>query len=143
MPLIPDDLRARLLANGANCEVDHVPVLKLFDPTGAATWLITEMDPEEPDILFGLCDLGMGFPELGSVSLAELESVKGHLSLGIERDLDFVGRFPLSVYAEAACVARRITETEHLLAQAAAALSRKSGGQLPNPELPPPADTKR
>jgi len=143
MRLIPDDLRARLLANGANREVDHVPVLKLFDPTGAATWLITEMDPEEPDLLFGLCDLGMGFPELGSVSLAELESVKGRLGLGIERDLDFVGRFPLSAYAEAARIAGHITEAEPLLARAAAALSRTSGSPSPNPELPPTADTKR
>jgi len=143
MRLDPDDLRARLLANGANRDADHVPVLKLFDPTGAATWLITEMDPEEPDILFGLCDLGMGFPELGSVSLAELESVTGRLGLGIERDLDFAGRFPLSVYAEAACVAQRITEDEHLLAQAAATLSRTFGSPSSNPELPPAADPKR
>jgi hypothetical protein len=143
MRLIPDDLRPRLLANGANRDADHVPVLKLFDPTGAATWLITEMDPEQPDILFGLCDLGMGFPELGSVSLTELESVTGRLGLGIERDLDFEGRFPLSVYAEAALIARRITEDEDLLTEAAAALSRGSGDQLPNPELPPKADTKR
>jgi hypothetical protein len=80
---------------------------------------------------------------LGCVSLAELESVGGRLGLGIERDLYFFGCFPLSVYAEAARVAGRITEAEHLLAQAAAALSRTSGSPSPDPELPPPADTKR
>ncbi|WP_425462871.1 DUF2958 domain-containing protein [Mesorhizobium norvegicum] len=36
-------------------------------------------------------DLGFGFPELGSVSLAELASVKGRLGLGIERDLCLQG----------------------------------------------------
>jgi hypothetical protein len=143
MRLVPNDLRARLLTSGANRDADHVPILKLFDPTGAATWLITEMDPEAPDILFGLCDLGMGFPELGSVSLAELESATGRLGLGIERDLYFAGRFPLSVYAEAARIAGYITEAKPLLAQAAAALSRMSGSPSPNPELPPPADPKR
>jgi hypothetical protein len=134
MILIPDDIRTRLLANGAaEREPDHVPVVKLFDPTGAATWLITEMLPDEPDILFGLCDLGFGCPELGYVSLAELESVKGPLGLGIERDLHFVARFPLSVYAEAARIAGSITESERVLAQAAAALG------IRNPALPPDA----
>ncbi|WP_412559000.1 DUF2958 domain-containing protein [Thalassospira sp. MIT1370] len=131
MILIPDDIRQRLLANGAaERETDHVPVVKLFDPTGAATWLITEMMPDG-DSLFGLCDLGFGCPELGYVSLAELESVKGPLRRGIERDLHFAARFPLSVYAEAARIAGRITESERMLSQAAAAL------RIRNPELPP------
>jgi len=135
MDLMPDDIRQRLLANGAaEVETDHVPVVKFFDPTGAATWLITEMMPDEPDILFGLCDLGMGCPELGYVSLAELESVTGRLGLGIERDLYFTARFPLSVYARAAQIAGSITESEQALAHAAAALGRPSP---PHPELPP------
>src|SRR5260221_3333095 len=139
MDRMPDDIRQRLLANGAadprtgiRGETDHLPVVKFFDPTGAATWLITEMMPDEPDILFGLCDLGMGCPELGYVSLAELQRVKGHLGLGIERDLYFNARFPLSVYTRAAQIVGGITESEPLLAQAAAALGRPS-----DPELPP------
>ena len=135
MDLMPDDIRQRLLANGAaEVETDHVPVVKFFDPTGAATWLITEMLPDEPDILFGLCDLGMGCPELGYVSLAELQSVKGRLGLGIERDLYFTARFPLSVYAEAARITGGIAESDDILAQAAAALGKASS---PHSELPP------
>ncbi|GLS35459.1 single-stranded DNA endonuclease [Mesorhizobium tianshanense] len=134
MILITDELRARLLANGAaDTETDHAPVVKLFDPTGPATWLLTELDADG-DTLFGLCDLGFGYPELGSVSLAELESVKGRLGLGIERDLYFKARFPLSVYAEAARIAGHITEAERLLRQAVGALSNN-----PDPELPPDA----
>src|SRR3546814_4997635 len=133
MILIPDDIRERLLSNGAaERETDHLPVVKLFNPTGAATWLITEMMPDEPDILFGLCDLGFGCPELGTVGRAELESVKGPRGLGIERDLHFVGRFPLSVYAEAARIAGRITESERALAQAAAALAERYTGLPPD-----------
>ncbi|MBZ9763331.1 DUF2958 domain-containing protein [Mesorhizobium sp. CA8] len=131
MILITDELRARLMANGAaDTETDHVPVVKLFNPTGAATWLLTELDADG-DTLFGLCDLGFGYPELGSVSLAELGAVKGPLGLGIERDVYFTARFPLSVYAEAARAAGHITEAERLLRQAAAALS------IPISELPP------
>ena len=74
----------------------------------------------------------MECPELGYVSLAEIESVKGPLGLGIERDLYFRPRFPLSVYAEAARRVGRITEAEQFLAVIAHAL------RLPdNPELPP------
>lgn len=44
MILVTDELRERLLANGAVArETDHVPVLKLFNPCGAATWIVTEM----------------------------------------------------------------------------------------------------
>ncbi|CAH2398181.1 DUF2958 domain-containing protein [Mesorhizobium escarrei] len=130
MILITDELRARLLANGAaDTETDHAPVVKLFDPAGPAIWLLTELDADG-DTLFGLCDLGFGFPELGSVSLAELESIKGPLGLGIERDLYFKARFPLSVYAEAARSAGQITEAERLLRQTAEALA-KSHSELP------------
>ncbi|RTM05684.1 MAG: DUF2958 domain-containing protein [Hyphomicrobiales bacterium] len=131
MILITDELRARLLANGAaEIETDHVPVVKFFNPVGAATWLLTELDADG-DTLFGLCDLGLGFPELGSVNLAELQGVKVPFGLGVERDLYFRARFSLSVYAEAARLAGHITEDERLLRQAAAALS------ISIPELPP------
>ena len=134
MDIMPDDIRERLLANGAvGAETDPIPVVKFFDPTGPATWLITAMMPDDPDILFGLCDLGLGCPELGTVSLADLRSVKGRLGLGIERDLHFCGRFALSIYAEAARISGRIIEAERLLAQIAIALDHPS----PNSELPP------
>ncbi|MEZ5832895.1 MAG: DUF2958 domain-containing protein [Dongiaceae bacterium] len=128
MDLMPDDIRARLLANGAvPQETDHLPVVKYFDPCGAATWIITELMPAEadgiePDILFGLCDLGFGCPELGYMSLSELRSVTGRLGLGIERDLYFRARYPLSVYAHAADRRGRIVETDAALAESAAIL---------------------
>jgi hypothetical protein len=128
MDLMPDEIRARLLANGAAPEeTDHLPVVKYFDPSGASAWIITELMPAEaegvePDILFGLCDLGMGCLELGYVSLSELRSVKGRLGLGIERDLTFKARYPLSVYAHAADRRGRIIEADAALAESAAIL---------------------
>lgn len=49
----------KLLNNGnsVNRGKDHKPVVKLFTPDAACTWLLTEIDPEETDIAFGLCDL--------------------------------------------------------------------------------------
>jgi hypothetical protein len=67
---------------------DPKVVLHFFNPMGAGDWHITEGQAEDEDfIFFGLCDLGMGYPELGYVSLNELESVKLPFGLGIERDL--------------------------------------------------------
>ena len=73
-------------------------------PDANATWLISELDPDDPDRLFGLCDLGLGSPELGYVSLAELKTIKGPLGLPIERDRHFISYMPLSRYADEACI---------------------------------------
>jgi hypothetical protein len=112
MNLIPDALRAQLLANGRlsveNERFDPPPVVKLFTPDAGATWLLTEIDPDDLERAFGLCDLGLGFPELGYVSLAELATVRGPLGLAVERDLHFLGDKPISVYAREARLAGRI-----------------------------------
>lgn len=107
MKLFTEDQRRKLLANGhANAgreqTQDFPPVVKLFAPWGGATWLLSELDPDNEDIAFGLCDLGMGCPELGSVSLSEIGAVRGPMGLRVERDLYFKAEKPLSAYAEAA-----------------------------------------
>lgn len=122
MTLIPDSLRAQLLVNGAvSDETDHWPVVKLFNPTGAATWLLTEL-AADGDTLFGLCDLGFGSPELGYVSLAEISGIRVGFGLRIERDRHFKAGYPLSVYAEAARRFGAITEATQALQDAATAL---------------------
>ena len=89
---------------------DFRPVVKLFCPWGAATWLLTEIDPEDTDIAFGLCDLGMWFPEFGALSLTELEEYRGPLGIGIESDLHFIAKGPISAYIEAAREAGQIVD---------------------------------
>ena len=81
---------------------DHWPVVKWFDPCGAATWLVSELDPDDPDVAFGLADLGMGAPELGKIDVAELRRYRGPVGLGIERDLHFRSDKSLREYAEEA-----------------------------------------
>ncbi|WP_395443967.1 DUF2958 domain-containing protein [Caulobacter sp. UC70_42] len=104
-PLIPDAVMAQLIANGAaEEERDPVPPLKLFNPVGPGRWLITEI-MADADTLFGLCDLDQGFPELGYVSLDEIEAVALPHGFRIERDRFFVGRVPLSMWAQ---LARRL-----------------------------------
>ena len=111
MKLLTKSIREALLRNGevrAALETEErdeshfLLAVKLFTPDGACTWLLTELDPEDTDIAFGLCDLGMGHPELGSVRISELEQVRGPLGLPIERDLHFVATKTLSAYVEQA-----------------------------------------
>lgn len=74
---------------------DPIVVAKFFNPAGAGTWLATEFDPEER-MFFGYVSIfGDHCDEWGYFSLDELESVKGPLGLGIERDLYFE-RTPIS-----------------------------------------------
>lgn len=110
--LITDVQRAQLLANGRQSLTDEgfdpLPVVKLFTPDAGATWLLTEIDPDDDNHAFGLCDLGLGFPELGYVSLAELATVRGRLGLPVERDLHFKADEPISAYAREARMSGRI-----------------------------------
>jgi len=108
MSLLTDTQRAQLLANGRTNaarnavdqdELDFAPVVKLFTPDANATWLLTELDPGDDDIAFGLCDLGLSCPELGYVSLSGLAAVRGRLGLPVECDRHFQADKPLSAYA--------------------------------------------
>ena len=114
MSLLTDIQRAQLLANGrtnaarnatGQAEQDFIPVVRLFTPDANATWLLTEIDPGDEDAAFGLCDLGLGCPEVGYVSLSELAAVRGRLGLPVECDRHFQGHKTLYAYAAAAYAA--------------------------------------
>jgi hypothetical protein len=130
MLLLTQDQRTQLIANGQS-RGDHAPVVKFFNPVGSGTWLFSEMD-EDGDTLFGLCDLGFGCPEMGSASLSEIAAVKLPFGLAIERDLHFEGRFPLTIYADAARQCGGITEDETRLEAAAVARAQEDSA-LPSP----------
>jgi Protein of unknown function (DUF2958) len=118
MKLLTKEIREQLIANGreqakvkgTKAEKDFWPVVKFFYPAGSATWLITELDPEDEDVAWGLCDLGMGFPEFGTVRISELEGFNGTAGLRIERDRFFEAKAPISRYIDAASDAGTITE---------------------------------
>jgi len=122
-----NDINRRAAASAETTEPDPAPVLKLFNPLGAATWLATELG-EDGDTLFGLADLGFGCPELGYFSLSEIAEVRLPFGLRIERDLWFETVFPLTVWAETARRAGSILWAQTILRRAA-----ESGA---DPELP-------
>lgn len=94
----------QLLNNGKEQKgtKDFAPVVKWFTPDAQGTWLISEIDPKDTDMAFGLCDLGFGKPEMGSVYIPEIAELRGKMGLAVERDLQFEGIAPLSIYAMAA-----------------------------------------
>lgn len=126
------DTRHAALAAGTR-EPDPVPVVKFFNPVGAATWLATELDPDG-DTLFGLADLGFGCPELGSFSLSEITAVRLPFGLAIERDLDFKSDTALSLWA-------RIARRKGSILHAEAALRTiRAASRHPLPPPGPPGD---
>ena len=127
MMLLTKDLTRKLIDNGTNAyhaimddgaTADCQPVVKFFAPWNACTWIITELEMDQADNgeleptgrLFGLCDLGMGYPELGYVTLTELTAVQGPLGLKIERDRHWHANASLSAYADAAREAGHIVD---------------------------------
>ena len=115
MTFLTNAQREQLLANGraqraaldaGHDALDFHPVVKLFTPDAQATWLLTELD--ERGLAFGLCDCGLGEPELGYVHFRELEAIRGRLGLPVELDLHFEADRPISEYAALAYDRRRI-----------------------------------
>lgn len=117
MSLLPEHLRQSLIVNWelmivapeAGVCPDLYPEVKLFAPNGCAIWLLTELNPDT-NVAFGLCDLGLGQPELGYVDLNELEALAATDGFEIQVDLEFDTHTPLSKYAELAKTAGRIED---------------------------------
>ena len=129
MILLTPQLHAALRANAdrsAGSDHDPAPVVKFFNPLGAATWLATELY-DDGDTLFGLADLGFGCPELGCFSLSELAGIRLSLGLGIERDIGFSTSVSLSVWADTARRAGSISQAQSIIWRIESA---------PVPELP-------
>lgn len=118
--MIPENLIEIMVHNALEVQndlgKDHEPVVKLHSKYGKAIWLLSELDTAN-NIAFGLCDLGQGKPELSYVSISDLESIR-HARLKVpmvEADPGFEGKYPMSVYFEAAKQNKRITEDDALL----------------------------
>lgn len=99
MLILRANQRGQEPVQGTNAEIDHSPVVRLHVPFTACQWLLSEVD--EDGIGFCLADLGMGCPELGSVSLEELATldVRG---LKVKRDDQWRSRMTLGQYARLA-----------------------------------------
>lgn len=89
---------------GSELEGQQV-VAKFFDPCGSWTWYLMNQDPDDPDYLWGIVK---GFEvEEGSFLLSELQSVKGPLGIGIERDRHFKPQPAIEIW-------RKLNRGEHV-----------------------------
>ena len=62
------------------------PLVKLFTPDASATWWIAAIKPGDPELMYGMADLGLGVAEWGLIPRSDLESLTGALGLPVERD---------------------------------------------------------
>src|SRR3546814_18839153 len=97
MMLLTPALHAALRANAAAhhdalqqglTEPDPFPVIKFFNPVGAATWLATALYADG-DTLFGLADLGFGCHAIRTFSLSEMAGVRLPFGHGTARAFGF------------------------------------------------------
>ncbi|MBA6059475.1 hypothetical protein CW300_21940 [Serratia marcescens] len=106
LPFVTTDERARLLAHGAALAagqwLDPLPVVRLFTPDAHVTWLLMSLDPADGDTAYGLIDLGIGMPALGTVKLSDLAGIVGPRKLPVRRDRYFQAVRPLSEYVRLA-----------------------------------------
>lgn len=124
--LTPED-RQQLIANGLINPTgpqtfednDFVPVVHLYCEVSPCSWLLTEIDPANPDIAWGLIDAGDRNPKFGSVSIAWLEKPRGPLGIGVQRLEGWKAKGKLSAYTAAAVAAGFIVEPEGDFAWAA------------------------
>jgi len=89
MQLLTDELKDTIPEFYSSEDVDleeKMLYAKFFLPDANWTWYILEYD-KESNSFFALVD-GLDV-ELGYVSLEELEQVRGHMGLHVERDLYF------------------------------------------------------
>jgi len=90
--------------------IDPVPPAMLWMPDGRQRWLLTEIYPYDDDMAYGLCDLGIGCPELGEVRLSELETMTGVARMKVERKPNYAPSpdLPLSRLTDMAFEAGKI-----------------------------------
>jgi hypothetical protein len=90
MQLLTQELLDRFRSTGDQAEAkDPLVIAKFFNPAGAGTWFATAYD-SETRIFYGFVSIfGDHNDEWGSFSLEELQSYRGPLGLGIERDRFF------------------------------------------------------
>ena len=99
MKLLTKDIERKLIQQFEQEDTPNKkPYLKLFGGS-SATWLISEYNKDE-GMYFGLCDLGLGTPELGYVSKDEIEALRcPPFGLPVERDRFFEPKKTLTEYA--------------------------------------------
>ena len=117
--LIPPGIQARLSAQAFG-DLSVRPLVKLFDPTGIACWLVGAMDG---DRLFVVGDLGLGEPEPTVVSHGFLSALVGPTGKRLCCNRQFDRRWSLDTWTRVSRRTGSIVAAEIELARAGEALA--------------------
>lgn len=130
--LFPEAVMQQLGEN-AKARSNIVPVLKLVDPKGSATVIITRSrcQGHAIDALHNLDD---GKPVFQAVWVSDLMRLDAKIGLKLVRDETFVPAMPISAYIEAAALTGRITDEDEISILPLT-------GNVPRLRLPEPAPT--
>ena len=98
MLLFTKEIKNKLIENHKQQDGTKIfkVVCKLFNPSGAGTWYLTELN-EEDNVAFGLAHVHE--KDLGYIDINELENFRGIFGLKIERDK----YFPINKYSLEEC----------------------------------------
>jgi len=100
MKLFTKEIDKKLFAQypkGGNLE-QQVVVAKIFNPYGKGRWYLLNSDPQDPDYLWAIVQMGQEV-EIGSVSRKELEGIRvSPFRFPLERDLGFSPKNAYEVY---------------------------------------------
>lgn len=107
MKLLTATQARQMLANGRwntariarhYAPTDFRPVVRLFTETNPMSWLLSELDPKDPDIAFGLCVSELDCATFRSVRLSSLLGDDGTTQT-FRRDRHFHATMTLGAYA--------------------------------------------
>ena len=111
MKLLTAEIRKKLLRNGRlhqQCdeagkpEPDFAPVVKLFTPDAGCTWLLTEIDPDNPGYRLWPVRPRHGLSGIRFRQPVGTGRLTRQAELPVERDLYFTATKTLSAYADEA-----------------------------------------
>lgn len=107
MQLYDDAQMAALKANWRDPTLDNSlddikPVVRLVLYDSKGCWLLAMVNPDDPDIVYGLFDPGGTHPKLGFTTFSQIRQLRGPWGLVVERDLYFKPDKTLVEYARIA-----------------------------------------
>lgn len=113
----PELVRLIENAHSITNNMEMIPAAKLYIPQTGYTWLLTELNPDNPTQGMGLIDLSGGYIYYGYISIDGIVNMGKQKGIATRRDPYFTGKYPVKTYLQAALTYGFITDQEVLLAK--------------------------
>lgn len=130
MKIIPDDMKALLLANWERGDPDCAPLLRLLRENGRTFALVNTMNGDDHETVYGLFEFQSGKAVLGRESLETLDVEIAADRFRVHYIPTGERNWPLSAYCFAARHAKQIVDDADALNQAETKLKQNPGERL-------------